>query len=184
LIVLQSLQIQPGKPNWSNSKKSHWAHVLSWLPWSTVPPEQKNTAQSPFWKSTESPKVAARKLMADLTSQAERNESEVGHTVTHETARQKSADAAGGAALRKKVKVIALTMSSLLAAASALADATDEHRSYDSSGENGGEKHLGEDALLKTSGKDLVVFAAMVAVMRKKAYYAGRGQRVAKGRAR
>jgi hypothetical protein len=75
-------------------------------------------------------------------------------------------------------------MSSLLAAASALADATDEHRSYDSSGENGGEKHLGEDALLKTSGKDLVVFAAMVAVMRKKAYYAGRGQRVAKGRAR
>jgi hypothetical protein len=38
--------------------------------------------------------------------------------------------------------------------------------------------------LLKTSGKDLVVFAAMVAVMRKKAYYAGRGQRVAKGRAR
>jgi len=92
--------------------------------------------------------------MADLTSQAERNESEVGHTVTHGTARQKSADAAGGAALRKKVKVIALAMSSLLAAASALADATDEHRSYDSSGENGGEKHLGEDALLKTSGKD------------------------------
>ena len=59
--------------------------------------------------------VTASKLMADLTSKAERIESGVGHTATHRTARQKSADTAGRAALRKKVKEIALTLSSLLA---------------------------------------------------------------------
>ena len=96
--------------------------------------------------------VAANKVMAELTSEAERIESGVGHTVTHRTSRQKSADAAGGAALRKKIKAIALALSSLLAAASALADATDEHRSYDSSGENGGEITKAFAAVLKACG--------------------------------
>jgi hypothetical protein len=48
-------------------------------------------------------KVAAIKEMAELTSEAERIESGFGHTATHRTARQKSAEAAGGAAPRKKI---------------------------------------------------------------------------------
>jgi hypothetical protein len=47
--------------------------------------------------------VLASKLMADLTSEAERIESGVGHIAKHRTARQNFAAAAGGAALRKKV---------------------------------------------------------------------------------
>jgi hypothetical protein len=140
--------------------------------------------------------VVASKVMAELTSEAERTESGVGHTVTHRAARQESADAAGGAALRKKIKAIALALSSVLAAASALIDATDEHRSYDSSGKNGGEITKAFAAVLKACGisrsaywkntlvgthclrlleRLSLIFAAMVADMRKMAIPPGVG---------
>jgi hypothetical protein len=131
---------------------------------------------------------AASQLMADLTSEAERVESgsailsrigPPGRNPLMLLAEQR---------FERKLKTLLSALSSLLAAASAVADVTDEHRSYDSSGENGSEITKACTAVLKACGisrsaywkntlvgkhclrlleKIEFVLAAMVAVMRK-----------------
>jgi hypothetical protein len=95
---------------------------------------------------------AASVAIAALVAEAEQIESGVGHTVSKRTVRQKTADAAGGASIRKKIEEIRLALASLVAAAAALTDATEEHRSFDSTGENGGGITKAFAAALKACG--------------------------------